>query len=130
MPGMISSKEDKSSVLYEGRAASFAACIVRGMDTQAIRARLVEAVAQSGKSARAVSLAAGLGPGYIHSITKEGKDPTIDNLISVCEAVPVSFLYVVFGIDAPPEDIEILQALQENPDTRQGIISILRARKA
>jgi lambda repressor-like predicted transcriptional regulator len=89
------------------------------------RARLAEAIQVSGKSARAVSTEAGLGVGYVHSILKEGKDPTIERLVAVCDAIPVSLIYVLYGVDAEPDDIEILKLLQENPSARRGILAIL-----
>tara|TARA_Y100000310_G_C20638556_1_gene792568 strand:- start:361 stop:687 length:327 start_codon:yes stop_codon:yes gene_type:complete len=95
------------------------------MKKDAWRARLVEAIEHSGKSARAISTEAGLGPGYVHSIIKEGKDPTVERLLSVCDAVPVSLIYVMYGVDAEPDDIAILRLLQENPDARKGILTIL-----
>ena len=75
------------------------------MKKDAWRARLVEAIEHSGKSARAISTEAGLGPGYVHSIIKEGKDPTVERLLSVCDAVPVSLIYVMYGVDAEPDDL-------------------------
>ena len=95
------------------------------MKNDAWRARLSEAVELSGKSARAISLEAKLGPGYVHSILREGKDPTIERLLAICDAIPVSLIYVMYGVDAAPDDITILKLLQENPDARQGILTIL-----
>lgn len=92
------------------------------------RGRLRAALEASGKSDRAVSLAAKCGPGYVHSIFKEGKEPTIDKLIAVCQAVPVSLPYILYGVDVEPEDMEILQALHDNPEARSAILAILRAR--
>lgn len=92
------------------------------------RIRLADAIEGSGKSRRAISLESGNGPGYVHSILSEGKDPSIDNLLAVCDAVPVSAAKVLLGINMAPEDVQILQQLRENPDTREGILAILRAK--
>lgn len=99
------------------------------MTNQAWRQRLEAAIERAGKSKREVSLAAGKGAGYVHSILSEGKDPTIDNLTAVCDAVPVSVFHVLLGADMSPDDVEILQAIQENPSVRAGILSILRAQQ-
>jgi hypothetical protein len=98
------------------------------MGNDAWRGRLRAALDESGKSDRAVSLAAKCGPGYVHSIFKEGKEPTIDKLMAVCAAVPVSLPYVLYGVDVEPEDFEILRAMHDNPDARAAILAILRAR--
>ena len=54
------------------------------------RQRLSDALDESGKSKRAVSLAIGASPGYLHGILTEGKDPTIGMLAAICEQLGVS----------------------------------------
>ena len=123
----ISSFEDRSSDDYRGRAPIRGFCEnIPDMD-DSFRERLSGAIERAGKSARRVSLDAGLGPGYVHSIIKERKDPTIDKLIAICDAIPISLMYVVYGVDASPHDIEILRALRDHPAARDGILAILRA---
>lgn len=53
------------------------------------REGLAAIVAGSGMSMRAISTAAGLGAGYLHSIINDGKEPTISNLASVCAVLGV-----------------------------------------
>jgi len=95
------------------------------MSDESWRIRLRAAIADSGKSMRAISLAASLSPGYVHSIMEDGKEPTIDKLLAVCDAIPVSAIRILLGVDALPDDVAILRALHENPDKRQGILAIL-----
>ncbi|OMP69950.1 transcriptional regulator [Agrobacterium tumefaciens] len=90
------------------------------------RARLQDALEASGKSAREVSLAAGKGPGYVHSILKEGKEPTVDNLIAICSVLNVSLSQVIYGIEMSAETAEILSLLENSPNARDGILKILR----
>ncbi|WP_296100305.1 helix-turn-helix transcriptional regulator [uncultured Agrobacterium sp.] len=90
------------------------------------RSRLRDAMERRGMSAREVSLAAGKGQGYVHSILKEGKDPTVDNLIAVCKVLNVTLAEVVYGIEMSPETAEILALIEGSPDTREGILKILR----
>ncbi|TMV68149.1 XRE family transcriptional regulator [Thioclava sp. BHET1] len=94
------------------------------------RARLSDAVAKSGRSKRSISLEAGLGAGYVHSILTEGKDPTINKLVEVCNAIGASVSYILYGVEVMPEDAEILRALQSDPITRDAVLALLRARKA
>lgn len=91
------------------------------------RDRLSDAIAASGKSRRAVSLGAGLAASYVHGVLVEGKEPTIGNLAAICDAVPVSLAYVLYGHQISDEDLSIISAMQENPDLRDAILSILRA---
>ena len=89
------------------------------------RQRLRGAIEQSGKSLRAVSLSAGCAASYVHGMLEAGKEPTLDKLLAVCDAVPVSPIYVILGVDALPDDVAILKALHENPTKRQGILALL-----
>ncbi len=76
---------------------------------------------------RKVSLGARLGPGYVHSILKDGKDPTIDNLISVCREVGVSLSFVMYGLDIDRDVEELLLALSEaDPKRREAALTLLR----
>lgn len=84
-------------------------------------------MAQSGKSMRAISLAASAAPGYVFGILESDKDPSIDKLLAVCDAIPVSPLYIILGVDALPDDVAILKALHENPAKRRGILALLDA---
>lgn len=91
------------------------------------RSRLEAALTKSGKSMRSVSLGAGMGPGYLHSILKGGKDPTIDNLVAVCREIGVSLSWVLYGLEISPETEEILRELEaSSPLRRQGLLQFLR----
>ncbi|WP_234886437.1 helix-turn-helix domain-containing protein [Agrobacterium vitis] len=127
MNATLSSLEDKSSILYEGRAKKSFFEDIAAMQKEDWRARLSTALEKSDKSKRAVSLAAGLGPGYIHSILSEGKDPTVDNLIAVANALDVSVSYLLYGYDLTPETEKILSLLEKNPEARAGVFRILRS---
>lgn len=90
------------------------------------RSRLEDAIKASGRSKREISLAAGKGPGYVHSILSEGKDPTIDNLIAICLALNVSLTKILYGFEISPETEEILSLIEANPRSRNGLLQILR----
>lgn len=95
------------------------------------RDRLKVAVVASGKSPRAISLAAGRAHGYVYSLLNEGKDPTISNLSAVCRELGVSLPYILYGQDITPEGEEILDLVSgADPKVVQGVLDILRARKA
>ncbi len=90
------------------------------------RARLEDAIEKSGRSKREISLAAGKGAGYVHSVLKEGKDPTIDNLIAICGVIGVSLTQILYGVQMSQETEEILSLIESNPNMRSGILQILR----
>lgn len=90
------------------------------------KTRLEEALEKSGRSKRSVSLAAGLGPGYVHSIIKEGKDPTIENLMAVANVLNVSLSYLLYGYEVSKEAEEILSLLERKPQQRAAILQLLR----
>lgn len=69
--------------------------------------RLEKAASETGRSLRDISLKAGLAHGYLHSILKTDRDPTIDNLISVCKEINVSLSYIMFGLELSAETEEI-----------------------
>lgn len=91
------------------------------------RQRLRTALDDSGKSKRAVSLGINAGPGYVHSILNEGKDPTVNKLLALCEELGVSASWVLYGLEVRPEDQEVLRALQQSPEVRQNILALLHA---
>lgn len=92
------------------------------------RDRLADAIDDSGKSKRQVSLASDNGPGYVHSILSEGKDPTISKLIGVCKAIPASPLFIIHGVSVTPEQEAVITALEEAPELTDSVLSILTAR--
>lgn len=130
MPSILSAIEDKSSILYKGRARISEIADIRGMSDGAWRTRLLAAIQASGKSQREVSLAAGMGAGYVNSLFKDSKDPTVENLMKVCEVAGVSLSYVLYGYQMTAETEEILNLLEEaSPGERKGLLTLLRERR-
>ena len=75
------------------------------------RRRLEVAIKDSGKSLREISLVAGKGPGYLHSVFMEGKEPTVANLLKICQAVDVSVYSVLVGFEMTPYNEAFLKLL-------------------
>lgn len=89
--------------------------------------RLEAAVEASGKSRRAISIAAGMGPGYVHSLLREGKEPTIGSLIAICREVGVSAAYVLMGQDVSDLDEEFISLLAgATASQKRALLEILR----
>lgn len=89
------------------------------------RDRLRIAFENSGKSKRSVSLASKNGPGYLHSILSEGKEPTVGNLIALCKQLDVSAAYILHGFEVTPAEEGLLKAIKENPSKSGAIFSLL-----
>jgi transcriptional regulator with XRE-family HTH domain len=87
--------------------------------------RLKAAIENSGKSMREISLSSGHGPGYLHSVFTEGKDPKITTLMKVCDAAGVSLLFILHGMEVAQEDEELLKELYLHPAKREAIRKLL-----
>jgi len=95
------------------------------------RERLAKAIEARGVSKRSLSLKAGMGPGYVHSLLSEGKEPTIEKLVRICAELDVPLAMIVFGDDPAGFVQEVVELWAKAPPTlRHGILDILRSSKA
>lgn len=94
------------------------------------RDRLARSIELTGKSHREISLAAGVGTGYVNSLFNDNKEPGIDKLLKVCNAANVSIYYVLGGFDVTPDKEELLRLLsQVDPEVQQSVLTLLRQRQ-
>ena len=98
------------------------------MATDEWKKRLDAAIKAKGLSARAASINAGLGPGYVHSVLVEGKDPTVGKLMALCDAIGASPTFILYGVDVSQEDAEILRLMKESPRKRDAVLELLGPR--
>lgn len=97
------------------------------MNIDGWRQRLNAAFEKSGRSKRSISLAAGKGAGYLHSILAEGKEPTIESLVRICHEINISMNYILYGESASFEDKEFIDLISKlSPEERQAILTLLR----
>jgi transcriptional regulator with XRE-family HTH domain len=94
-------------------------------DISGLRTRLVELLDQKGITMRAASVNANLGPGYVHSVVKDGQEPTVAKLAAICAANDISFSYVVLGVDVSPETKRLLEMIGRDEKARDGILALL-----
>lgn len=88
--------------------------------------RLQHAIMDCGKSHREISLAAGLGPGYLHSVFVEGKEPTVTNVLKICRAADISVYRVLAGFEITPEDEDFLRLVSlADADLRRSLLYLL-----
>lgn len=98
------------------------------MTTDDWRSRLTVALADRKLSHRAASLGAGLAPGYVHSLLKEGKDPSVDNLSKVCAAAGISLSFVLFGFEISPATERLMALAEADPQQRDHLLALLEKR--
>lgn len=64
--------------------------------------RIRDAVQADGRSPRAISLAARLGPNYVSEMLERGKVPGIDKLLRICQEINVSATFILTGASVTP----------------------------
>lgn len=79
-------------------------------------------------SMRAVSFEAGMGPGYLHGVLEDGKEPSIDRLLKICATLKVSIIYILSGIKISPETEELIRLIEEHPDRREALLRLIEPR--
>lgn len=90
--------------------------------------KLRAALEDRSMSMRAASLGAGLGPGVVNSWFKDNKDPSMSNLLAVCRFAGIDSAFVLLGFHINDKTVELLRLIEENPDRRDGILHLLRAK--
>ena len=97
----------KGCTTYRPNAVTGSVLSVTGSSSDAETVyRQIRAVAdKQNLSDRALSLKAGLGAGYVHSIKAEGKSPTLSSLNKIAEALGVTFSELVGGASGTRETI-------------------------
>lgn len=94
------------------------------------RQRLLDAATKTGRSDRAISRAARLGPNALNEIRNTDKEPRVDRVLKLIEEIGVSRSHVFLGIELSPDVEEIIQLLEgASPAIRQGFATLLRERR-
>ncbi|QEU08752.1 hypothetical protein [Paracoccus yeei] len=90
--------------------------------------RLKKAIEEDGRSQRAISLAAGLGPNYLEQTFSRGSAPTQNKLAAIMEQLgQEASIYIFTGVRANSQTIEYLNLLAEAPDDlRESTLDLLR----
>lgn len=73
------------------------------------RERLADAIEGKQTSERALSIAIGRASSYVNGVLKLGKEPTIENLVKMADALDVSLMWLLFGDDVSPEAERLLR---------------------
>lgn len=91
--------------------------------------RLLAAIEADGRSKRAISMAAGLGPNFVQQMIKDGKTPGADKLLSILGALGAArTFYVLTGINMSPEDEDLFREFLSLPsELRQKLLDFARS---
>lgn len=109
-------------------AQNATACYQPSMEDGWIQ-RLWVAVERDGRSARAISLAAKLGPNYLNQTRIRGTYPVSDKLASLLDVLgPEAALYVMTGLEISAEDQAFLKLLsQYGPEDKKAARAVIEA---
>ena len=89
--------------------------------------RVRAAIEEDGRSLRTISEAAGLGPNYVSEMLR-GKEPGVDKLVRLAQALGVSASYLVTGLDMSAEHEEALQRLTRlSPEKQRVVLDLIRS---
>lgn len=123
---IISAIADGARGCESGRAFSSGCLTNPRMEDESWRARLQGILDRDGRSMRDVSLSAGLSPGYLHGVLKDGKDSTIDRIAAVAAALDVSLAYILVGLEVSPDTVRLIGLLESDPARRDALLRLLR----
>jgi hypothetical protein len=86
------------------------------------RDRLMKSIEADGRSPRAISLAAKLGPNYLTQMIERGTAPSTPALVSLCDALGISLTYVFTGANMTPDQEELLRLSAEMQDHQKDLL--------
>lgn len=91
--------------------------------------RLREAIEASDKSMPEISIAAGRGRNYVQQMLKDRKQPGIENLLKILDALgSADAIYVLTGIRLTQETLDFVRMFEQIPDSHiDHALAVLRA---
>ncbi|GGX63032.1 hypothetical protein GCM10007385_35200 [Tateyamaria omphalii] len=98
-------------------------------DEAKMRIRLKEAVDANDMSQNEISRRSGNSVSYVSGVINGSRDPQVSKLVSVCDVLGVSLIWLLYGFDVPEGADEILQHVAEKPEQTDAVISLLRAQQ-
>lgn len=91
------------------------------------RGRFIKAIEADGRTPRAISKAAGLGPNYLTQMLSRGTSPSTPALVSLCGVLGISLTYIFTGAEMSREQEELLQLSSDlTEDQRKLLIDLAR----
>lgn len=91
------------------------------------RNRLLTAVDDDGRSDRAISLAAGLGPNFVNELRNSEKEPGVNKVTRLARTLNLSLGYVFSGMEiSAVNEADLKVFLSLSPENRQAILTLAR----
>lgn len=87
--------------------------------------RIRAAIEADGRSLRAISVAAGLGPNYVSEMIGKKKVPAVDKLLRLCRELKVSATFILTGADISGDSEEMLSLLGKLSVEEQATVQSL-----
>lgn len=82
----------------------------------------MKSIEADGRSPRAISLAAKLGPNYLTQMIERGTAPSTPALVSLCDVLGISLTYVFTGATMTPDQEELLRLSAEMQDHQKDLL--------
>jgi hypothetical protein len=82
----------------------------------------MQSIEADGRSPRAISLAAKLGPNYLTQMIERGTAPSTPALVSLCDVLGISLTYVFTGANMTPDQEELLRLSAEMQDHQKDLL--------
>lgn len=91
--------------------------------------RLIKTIHADKRGMRELSRLAGTGPNYVQQMIKDRKEPGADRLARLLDVLGTeNALFILTGVHASPDDLELLRLLQMIPDhLKTQIVPLLTA---
>lgn len=95
------------------------------------KAELQKAIAASGMSMRAISRAIGASPNAVSEIWTANKEPGVDKVLAIIDAIGASRTAILAGYPMTPETEQLIALLSRmSPEAQQSALQFLRVLQA
>lgn len=89
------------------------------------RGRLLDAVKADGRSDRAISLTAGLGPNFVNELRNQTKEPGVNKVVRLAHTLGLSLSFVFSGADLSAQvEADLALFLSLSPASRKAILDL------
>lgn len=85
------------------------------------RDRIIKAIDADPRSDRAISLATGLGENFVNQLRNTDKEPRLDHVLKVIDALDVSVSEIILGVELTREDEDFVRLVKSLTDDERAI---------
>lgn len=95
-------------------------------DADAMRQRIEDTIDNLNRTQSDIADKANLGHGYLTNILKRGQMPSVEKMDALCKELNVSILWLMYGIDVPPDFHLIQDIAKRDPKKLRAVIELLK----